>query len=172
MTRIFAALLTASGLLSSIPSALAADWPTFELPNGVVLAPSQDTARWSSHYWPQVAHAPAITKTLTANPHHPVPTTPPPSYDYRWQNQPSPPAPVLAPPKFSHPQQGYYPREQLAPQIAPGYEYDFGGAGSYPPLYPIEGANWKAPRTDSRAPHLADFRTTALDADGYAHCPL
>ena len=65
----------------------------------------------------------------------------------QWQYQPSPPAPILAPPKFSHPRQGYFPREQLAPQTAPGYEYDYGGTGTDRPPYPMEGASWSEPRT-------------------------
>ena len=172
MTRILAAFIAASGLMSGANPASASDWTLAEPSSGFAPAPLQDSARWAAAFWPRIAHAPAISKTFSANPNHAIPSEPAPSYDYQWQNQPSPPAPILAPPQFSHPKQGYFPREQIAPQVAPGYEYDFGGAGTFPPLYPIEGANWKAPRSHSRSAIINTAQTTVLDANGYAHCPL
>lgn len=119
-------------------------------------------------YWPETAHEPALSKTLNTVLDIPVQETPAPAYNYDWQNQPALTVPTLPLPQFSYPQQGYYPREEIQPQIAPGYEYDFGGTGSYPPAYPIEGAKWKAPHEVGlgHETHEAQF------APEYAHCPL
>lgn len=99
--------------------------------------------------WPHTNHEPAIGKTLT--PQHPIaePTEPTADYQYEWQYQPAPPAPYLATPQqFAYPKQGYFPRDGKIEQ-APGYEYDFGDTGSYPPSTPIEGAKWREPRKAS-----------------------
>lgn len=117
-------------------------------------------------YWPQIAHEPAITKTLSAMPNISVQQAPSSGHSYDWQNQPALTAPTLALPQFSYPQQGYYPREEIQPQIAPGYEYDFGGGSSYPPAYPIEGAKWKALRT------VGFGGAAQITQEEYAHCPL
>ena len=172
MTRTLTLLLAASGFAALTSSVQAVDWQIGHASTWQPTPPAQHARQWPAHFWPNVAHAPAITRTLDLNPNYNAPPPSSPAYDYEWQNQPSPPAPVLAPPTFSHPQQGYFPRENLAPQIVPGYEYDFGGAGTYPPLYPIEGASWKAPRAYTRATGFSTPEEIQVDAEGYAHCNL
>lgn len=124
MTRVFAFSLTATVIALWAVSAKSSDY--------------------SSAVWPHYGHEPAITKTLRYGPpaHMPPPA---PEFGYDWQNQAPLPPPSFGGPRFSHPQQGYYPREGTIQQ-APGYEYGSGGVGTYPPLYPMEGANWREPR--------------------------
>lgn len=116
-------------------------------------------------YWPKTSHEPAISKTLSTLPNIPIYQVPAPAYNYDWQSQPAPQAPAIAVPQFFYPQQGYFPRDEIKPRIAPGYEYNYGGIGSYPPAYPIEGANWKAPRA-------VGLGQATQAAPEYAHCPL
>ena len=153
-------LAVASVSLGSIP-AVATDFYNSQSPISNDYGGYYDPAG----YWPQISHEPAITKTLNTVPDIPTRQIPAPEYNYDWQNQPALTAPTLALPQFSYPQQGYYPREEIQPQIAPGYEYDFGGGSSYPPAYPIEGAKWKAPRT-------VGFGGATQITEEYAHCPL
>lgn len=147
MTRIFAISLTASLVAFWVVSAKAEGWRGTGF-----FHPSATTDNFPprfppTHAWPHTNHEPAIGKTLT--PRHPALLQPEsePDYQYEWKHQPAPTPPHLATPQqFSYPKQGYFPREGAFEQ-APGYEYDFGGAGSYPPLVPMEGASWVAPRT-------------------------
>ena len=152
MTRIFIISLTASLVALWVVSAKAEGWPS----NGFFHPSSVDHTHNPHspppHAWPRTNHEPAIGKTLTPYQSIPAQSEPSADYQYEWQHQPAPPAPYLAAPQqFSYPQQGYFPREGIVEQ-APGYEYDgydFGGGGSYPPMVPMEGASWVAPRTVS-----------------------
>lgn len=173
MTRIIAIVLTASAVSLWAVSAKALEYrqlnPHVSPPTPYVQNSFQPQA------WPRVHHAPAITKTLNGAMQSytaaPVPA-PAPQYDYDWQRQPAPVAPRLAPPQFSYPQQGYYPREGVVPQ-APGYEYDFGGAGTYPPVYPMEGAGWRQRTPTYRATGFSDHKSMKLNPHHgtYANCP-
>jgi len=174
MTRILIAIaFTATGLSLWTVSAKAADWQTPGFfGHTAQLDPHLSANFIPALYWPKVGHEPAITKTLNAVPNITVPQAPAPAYSYDWQDQPVPPAPMLSSPQFSHPQQGFYPREEISPQIAPGYEYDFGGSESPSPIYPIEGAKWKSPRTYHRATSFAGAIEASNASSEYAHCPL
>jgi hypothetical protein len=152
--------LTASGVALWAVSAKASD----AYGNAYHQAPSSTFYYPTAQAWPKVDHAPAITKTLRYAPQDQVAPAPSQTYDYDWQRQPAPAAPQQAHPQFSHPQQGYYPQEGQTQQ-APGYEYDFGGAGTYPPLYPMEGANWRAPRV------YVPTNVKKPSHGTYAHCP-
>ena len=102
-----------------------------------------------SRAWPVTNHEPAIGKSLRVPQATALQSTPDADYQYEWQHQPAPPAPYLATPQqFSYPKQGFFPRDGKVEQ-APGYEYDFGDTGSYPPMVPMEGASWVARRTAS-----------------------
>lgn len=144
MTRFFVISLIASGVALWSVSVKSAEYGVPVYPNvGSVYAPPQ--------VWPPTNHGPAISKTLRTNPQPQSIPAAPPNQGYDWQYQPAPPPAAVVPPRFSYPQQGYYPREGHVPQV-PGYEYDFGsGAGTFPPAYPMEGANWRAPRVAQRA---------------------
>ena len=150
MTRIFVISLTAS---------LLALWAVFAKAEGlhanghfhsINAAHAYGPHPAEIHAWPRTNHEPAIGKTLTPPHTAPAQSEPSADYQYEWQRQPAPIPPHLAvPQQFSYPQQGYFPREGKVEQ-APGYEYDFGGAGSYPPLVPMEGANWLGPKKPNR----------------------
>ena len=159
MTRIFMIALTAS---------VVALWAVSAKANGAhgghTLAQQPNSFYPPAHAWPHVNHAPAITKTLGYVPRTEPAPAPTQTYDYDWQRQPAPAAPQRAHPQFSHPQQGYYPREGQVQQ-APGYEYDFGGAATFPPTYPMEGANWRAPRV------YAPTTINSPQSGTYTHCP-
>ena len=146
MTRVFIISLTASLVALWVVTAKAEGWHGAGSYHPGSVAHSHAPQFPPAYAWPLTNREPAITKTLT--PRQPELLQPEPNedYQYEWQHQPAPPAPYLAAPQqFSYPQQGYFPRDGKVEQ-APGYEYDFGGAGTYPPLVPMEGASWVASR--------------------------
>jgi len=159
MTRILIAIaVAASGISLWAVSAKSADWENTGYFNHAV-----ENYRGAYYqpvlHWPNIGHEPAITKTVTPSPNGATSEVPAPVYNYEWQRQPALSAPTLAHPQFSHPQQGFYPRDEINPQIAPGYEYDFGESSSPPSYYPIEGAGWRE-------------RSYQQPLVEYAHCPL
>lgn len=172
MTRILAIALTASGVVFSASSSKAAD--LFERETGVNVFNNQfqpHQSYWHPEAWARYNHGPAISKTLRYAPNEVA--TPAPAYDYDWQRQSAPRPPSVAPKQFSFPQQGYYPREGEVLK-APGYEYDFGGAGTFPPTHPMEGAAWRGPRQRVVISSLAPTHSASGDIgrDSYADCPL
>lgn len=94
--------------------------------------------------WTERGREPAITRTLRGNAALPAPDAEP-VYDPDWRRQQVPAPQAVPSDRFSIPQQGYYPREGEILR-APGYEYDSGGAGTYPPSYPMEGASLRRGR--------------------------
>jgi len=96
MNRPLAALLVAAAFYPSLtPTVSAGEWPATAPVGGFAHQAQQDTARWSAPFWPRVDHSPAITRTLSTNPLRHPPAAPQQSYEYQWQQQPAPPAPVL-----------------------------------------------------------------------------
>ncbi len=150
MTRIFVISLTASLLALWAVSAKAEGWHTNEHFHPTTAVYGNGPHSPASIAWPHTNHEPAIGKTLTPQQPIALQSEPNADYQYDWQSQPAPVPPHLATPQqFSYPQQGYYPREGKIEQ-APGYEYDFGGAGSYPPSLLMEGASWVAPKKPAK----------------------
>ena len=149
MTRIFVISLTASLVALWVVSAKAEGWQGDGFFHPSSTAHTHAPQFPPIYAWPHTNHEPAIGKTLRLD--HPAlsQTEPTTDYQYEWKHQPVPTPPHLSTPQqFSIPKQGYFPREGKIEQ-APGYEYDFGDTGSYPPTVPMEGASWIGPRKAS-----------------------
>lgn len=165
MRRLLEPALTALILMMSVEATQAGGSAPIPFYSTTVPVNPQFWPQSWSQPWPAHPRAPAIAKTFGQALPMPQPSAPhsrpqhapnPPAYHYE---QPRPPSPDT---RFSHPQQGYFPREGFQNQ-QPGYEYEYETGPGYGSQFPMEGAAW---RTYNRGPH---YRATGFGQ--YLDCP-